>query len=95
MTEQPTSPAKRNCDGQPSLAPATCSASRCEWWTGNKKQGFETCPNQADWQWPNPRGKIWKLCDAHKRLVLESYNEATRKKEEPEWTRLVTPNDGR
>jgi site-specific DNA-methyltransferase (adenine-specific) len=23
MTEQPTSPAKRNCDGQPSLAPAT------------------------------------------------------------------------
>ena len=27
MTEQPTSPAKRNCDGQPSLAPATCSAS--------------------------------------------------------------------
>ena len=28
MTEQPTSPAKRNCDGQPSLAPATCSASR-------------------------------------------------------------------
>ena len=27
MTEQPTSTAKRNCDGQPSLAPATCSAS--------------------------------------------------------------------
>ena len=27
MTEQPTSPAKRNCDGQPSLAPATCYAS--------------------------------------------------------------------
>ena len=26
MTEQPTSPAKRNCDGQPSLAPATGSA---------------------------------------------------------------------
>jgi DNA modification methylase len=27
MTEQPTSTAKRNCDGQPSLAPATCYAS--------------------------------------------------------------------
>ena len=27
MTEQPTSTAKRNCDGQPSLAPATGSAS--------------------------------------------------------------------
>jgi hypothetical protein len=26
MTEQPTSTAKRNCDGQPSLAPATGSA---------------------------------------------------------------------
>ena len=30
MTEQPTSPAKRNCDGQPSLAPATCSANRVQ-----------------------------------------------------------------
>ena len=27
MRDQPTSPAKRNCDGQPSLAPATCYAS--------------------------------------------------------------------
>ena len=26
MTEQNLTPAKRNCDGQPSLAPATCSA---------------------------------------------------------------------
>ena len=28
MTDTKTSPAKRNCDGQPSLAPATCWASR-------------------------------------------------------------------
>ncbi len=28
MTDTKTSPAKRNCDGQPSLAPATCSAGR-------------------------------------------------------------------
>jgi hypothetical protein len=28
MTEQPTSTAKRNCDGQPSLAPATCYTER-------------------------------------------------------------------
>jgi hypothetical protein len=26
MTDTKTSPAKRNCDGQPSLAPATCYA---------------------------------------------------------------------
>ena len=28
MTDTKTSPAKRNCDGQPSLAPATCSVER-------------------------------------------------------------------
>ena len=32
MTEQPTSPAKRNCDGQPSLAPATGSAAFSRTW---------------------------------------------------------------
>ena len=31
MTEQSTSPAKRNCDGQPSLAPATGSAAPSKW----------------------------------------------------------------
>ena len=30
MTDTKTSPAKRNCDGQPSLDPATCSAVRPE-----------------------------------------------------------------
>ena len=88
MTKNNDQKAKATAD----CAPMTCSASRCEWWTGNKKQGFETCPNQADWQWPTPRGKTWMLCDYHKRLVLESYNAATRKKEGPEWTRIVTPN---
>ena len=34
MTEQNLTPAKRNCDGQPSLAPATCWANG---WKGKKK----------------------------------------------------------
>src|ERR1700690_3561041 len=47
MTEQPTSPAKRNCDGQPSLAPATGSASTPEL----RKWSFEkamACKDQND-----------------------------------------------
>jgi hypothetical protein len=50
MTEQPTSPAKRNCDGQPSLAPATCSAEYAVEWNGGEgwKRLAQTKPTEQE-----------------------------------------------
>ncbi len=78
-----------------SLAAPHGSAAKCEWWSGDKKSGFTTCQNAADWQhskWTSKGERVWKLCDHHKQLLLASYNETWRAKEQPEWTPIMPPN---
>jgi len=58
----------------------------CEWTIKKGK-----CGAPAAWQHATiQRGvmRIWSLCEHHKSILLESYNEKTRAKEEPEWTRI-------
>lgn len=79
-----------------SFAAPSGSAAKCEWWTGDKKSGFTTCQNAAGWQhtkWTPKGERVWKLCDNHKQLLLSSYNETWRAKEQPEWTPIMPPND--
>jgi hypothetical protein len=52
MTDTKTSPAKRNCDGQPSLAPATCSA-------------FREDDSVELFRW---QGMLWSRCVTRKRM---------------------------
>lgn len=43
MTDQPTSTAKRNCDGQPSLAPVPCSANIALYRTSGNREAKHCC----------------------------------------------------
>jgi len=81
--------------GTPS-PPAPGSAAKCEWWSGDKKSGFTTCQSIAAWQHVKHTRKgeqVWKLCEHHKRLLLDSYAPAWRVKEELEWTPIL-PSTG-
>lgn len=61
---------------------------QCEWSGPENAQ----CSNTSDWRHVSEdkyrRRQVWKLCDGHKRMWLDGYNEATRIKETPEWSRL-------
>lgn len=63
----------------------------CEW-SGEKKSGNAVCPNAAEWQHVftdvRRHATVWRLCDGHKRMLLNGYNEEWRAKEAPEWTRI-------
>lgn len=75
--------------------PARGSVAACEWWTGDKKSGFVTCGRDAVWQHIKEtyRGRrVWRLCEQHKRALLESYNDQSRGKEEPQWKRIKPLN---
>lgn len=61
---------------------------QCEWSDEKNVQ----CSNTAAWRHhstdKHQRQKIWKLCDGHKRMLLNSYNETWRAKETSEWWSL-------
>jgi hypothetical protein len=61
---------------------------RCEWIMGRGKQA-KRCDHPA-WWGKECRAGMWRLCDEHKRLLLDSYNKTWREKEEPEWKPINT-----
>lgn len=62
---------------------------KCEW-LGDKNGGNAVCPNDAEWQHVSTNihrhVAIWKLCDGHKRMLLNGYSFNWRAKEAPQWT---------
>ena len=74
MTDTKTSPAKRNCDGQPSLAPATGSAT-CAWWIddGDDEEAWHiTCDRPATHHVSQPGRCKMPLCSDHVKIYQSS-----------------------
>jgi hypothetical protein len=71
---------------RPPLADAAGSAV-CNWYKTGKGM---RCDSPAIWSAPTQRGQ-WLLCDFHKTMLLSSYNDEYRKKDEPRWKRLPLP----
>lgn len=64
----------------------------CQWtMNGFRKKEHRQCDLKAVWS--RHGEKPWLLCDAHKRMLLESYNEQFRAKEEPEWKPISEKSD--
>lgn len=60
---------------------------QCEWYIGKRKKGHRC---EAASGWVHQSG--WFLCDEHKIMLLDSYNEDFRRQDAPKWKPIKNPN---
>ena len=75
------------------MNPENQAAAKCVWSSGQggKKSPIELCGDPARWEKMvyrkgNAFGTKWQLCDYHKNLLLDSFNEKTKAAETLTWT---------